>query len=345
MASKRKIIGVFTLLLVLIASQLLSITQVWADPADPDSQDIPLFYVNRSLIEAGDFLLVCQYDLAYAALPTDTADVNYTFRLIDVDGITELGQALPYPYFHKGYDEGVVSFYFTAAETTALLTWGTNYTVRISQNPAKFTTPTDYDFVVDSGAYTLLTDMDDNQLQLAERLNTIAGHLENFWSITLTEEQDPGTVFDSNGEAYFRNAIIGCQAMAPLIFFVQSVDADTSTRVWGSSLSDTYKLRLAGVDGIYNTADDNWIYKLSLKPAADALNIPVVLFVGLICLVACVFAIYKSNKNWQTPMPGYVASLMVVLCAGMLFLGLQMVALIGFGLVFVGGYLIFLRKA
>lgn len=342
-----------------IAISFLLPLSVYADPADTDSppwdgsQNI---YVNRSLLETNDALFVFEYNLPYGALPTADANANYIFRLIDTDGITEIGQALPYSFqTDRGYNHGVASFYFTYDERNGadnvlgtaddLFLWNDNLIIRISQNPATYTTPQDYDVTIPNNAYSILTTTDDNKDQLADRLLVIASRLEAWWTLTLTESQDPGTVFSANGESYFRAVIFGCQSMAPGMFFVQSVPADTSKRVWGTTLSDTYKQRLAGADGIYGTADDNWIYSLTLKPTADLLNIPVVLLFGLLVVAGCVWLVYKSNQKWQTPMPGYVGSLLLVMCGGMMFLGLQMVALIGFGLVVVGGYLLFMRKA
>jgi hypothetical protein len=337
------------LIIGLLAATIVLPVSVYAvDPDDPDALEIPanFMFVNRSVIETGDTVFYCLYNLDYtvAGLPDDNANINYIFRLIDSDGTTERGQALPYPYKDQGYNWGVASWYFTAAQTTALLTWNEIYVIRVSQNPAKFATPTEWDFNLDAAAYTLLTDMDDNQLQMAERLELMAQELETLWTQTLLEEQDTGTVFSSDGEAYFRNAIIGSQAMAPSIYFVQLVSIDTSTRVWGTSLSDDYKERLYGVDGLPGTADDNWIYT-SIAGAADLVSVPSVLIVGMAVLAGCVWLIYQSNKQWQTPMPGYAGSLLLVMAGGMVFLGLQVVALIAFALVLTGGWLLFMRKA
>jgi len=341
----KKLISALVVIAV-VATAMLPLA-VYADPGDPDGVSIPVIYVNRSLLEPSDFLLVFEYNLDYtvSGLPTDPADVNYIFKLMDPTGVTQLGVTLPYPYNDLGYNYGIAAFYFNAADTLALLTWGFHYIIRIDQNPVPFTTPTAYDFVVPTGAYTALTSTEQNQTQLSNRILDIVDDLEIAWVSTLTESQDTGIVLDAAGESYIRYAIVGAQAMAPDIFFVQSLAADTTARVWGTSLSDTYKERLAGADGIYGTIDDNWIYTLSIKPVADALNIPVVLLFGGVAIAACVWLIYMSNKKFESPVAGYVGSLMIISCGGMLFLGLGVVAIIAFAMVTLGSYLLFLRKA
>lgn len=307
---------------------------VFADPANPDDVQIPTIYVNRGLLEDDDFLLVAYYDVAYAVLPADPIDTNFVFRLIDTDGTTVLGNVLAYPYNDLGYGCGIVSFYFDA---TSAPTWGQNYKIRISGNPAVFATPPTYEFVVGTGDYTGLagTDTEGNQTQLANRLLGLVQDLENEWSITLTSEQDTGTVLSGNGENYIRNAILGSQAMAPSIFFLQSAEVDTSSRVWGTSLHDTYQHRL-----------DAWSMGTdALQGVADELNIPFILLIGVIVMGVCVFVIYKSQQKFGNAMPGVAASLMVLICGGMLYLGMTLIGLTAFALIVTGSYFLFFRKA
>ena len=102
--------------------------------SNPDSTPtISNIKANRYLIESGDVLIYGEYDIPYASLPDESAADTYIFRLLDIDGSTELGAVAPFPLFDNGYNEGVFGFYFSASDN---LTWGEAYTVRISQNPA-----------------------------------------------------------------------------------------------------------------------------------------------------------------------------------------------------------------
>lgn len=341
-----RVIRIALILVILSILTLVIAPPVLADPALPDSTPtFPRIYVNRSLIESGDFLLVAEYDLPYAVLPTDAANVNYIFELVDTDATTKLGAAEAYPYgaFDYGYNLGVVSFYFDAADAP---TWGSNYILRVTTNPAKYSTLTSYDTTVPSIAYSTLgaTATAAQQLELTTRLQTIIGDLTSEYGVELISSQDAGMQLTSYGESYFREAIPGLQSMAPLLFFVQNISYDTSTRTWGTSLGDTYKARLAGVDGIVGTADDNWIMA-SLVGVGDWLNIPFLLLIGGILVVVCVLLIKFSVQRFGTPVAGYVGSLLVVMCGGVLMMGFTVIAIIAFALILFGGWFIFMRHA
>jgi len=323
------------ILVVAITATVMLPLAVYADPALPDAIDIPKIYVNTWVIEEDDVLIIAEYNLQYdpTPVPADPADVNFIFRLIDTDGVTEIGQALPYPYFNTGYGYGVVSFYFSAADA---LDWGENYIIRIYGNPSKFATPPVEPFVIASGDYTALTDHEGNQAQLADRIREIAGDLEVEWNATLLGESDIGgdDVLTGAGQGYFAHVIQGLQVMSPSLFLVQKLSVDTSKRVWGTSKSDTYKNFLNGTD-----------IKAGIDAVADAINIPSILLMGIPILIGCVFFIWKSQQKWQTASPGYLASFLLVTCGGMLFYGLTLVALVAFACVLLTGYFIFFKKA
>lgn len=332
--------------MLIVVTALMPLT-VFADPDDPDGISILAFYVNRNLIETGDWLIYIRYNVDYtiAGIPDDPIDENYFFKLMN--GAVELGYILPYPYNDKGYNVGIASWYFDAATVTTLgLIWNTEYTIRIDQNPARFiTTPITYPFTLPSSAYTALTTTEDNRVQLSERIIAQAGILENEWGLTLLSEQDTGTVLASAGETYFRNAIKGSQVMAPDAFFLQSVEIDTSARVWGTDLSDDYKARFWGADGIEGTPDDSWIWTWGVVPSSDLLNIPSLLLIGIVILALCVVMIWQSQKRFKTAVPGYIASLIVVMGGGMLALGFTVVALIALAITLAGSWYAFMRKA
>lgn len=317
-----------------------------ADPALPDSTPtFPHIYINRSVIEADDFILIAEYDLPYAAPPADPANVNFIFELIDTDGVTKLGVTLPYPYslFDYGYNLGVIAFYFNATDAP---TWGESYIIRVITNPAPFSTITSYDTTVPSLAYStqLSTDREAQQLELADRILEICDDLTAEYAVEIVSPQDTGLQFTSDGEVYFRSAVPGLQSMAPTLFFIQSVDFDNSSRTWGTDLSDTYKERLAGVDGIVGTGDDNWIMA-SIGGVANWINVPYLLIIGVVVIIVCVLLIRASIQRFGTPIAGYVASLLVVSCAGMLTMGLTVVAIIAFAMILFGGWFIFMRHA
>lgn len=312
--------------------------------APDDTPTISSFHAYKDLIEDDDCLFVILANIPYLATPGIPVSRAFTWSLID--GSDEVGWNVGYAMNDNGYGLNLYSLYFPAAEA---IDWGnvTDYYLQLSGSPAIFTAPPVYNNA-DSGDYAVSAETwvttSNYNTKLATDLVAIARTLEQDWQIVLLDEQDTKTVLSSNGEKLFRNAIAGIQTMTPKLFFVQAATADLSTRTWGTSQTDKYKTRLAGVDGIMGTADDNWIAG-SIQGLADWINVPFLLMVGLLCLGLCVFVIWKSNQKFGISMPGYVGSLIIILCFSLLVMGLTVIALIGMALVVMAGWLLFMRRA
>lgn len=324
---------VFTIIAVLLVC-LTQTVPVLAAPAPPDDIDIINFYYNRHLYEADDFLLVVHYDIIYSGeYPDEPADDCFVFRLFDTDGTTELGQALPYPYANNGYGEGCVAFYFSAADAP---TWNDSYVykLRVSGNPLQFASPPVYNFDIPTSAWSDETTQAGNQSQLANRIIEIAESLEIEWETTLLSAQDAAIVLSSYGEEYLRNAIYGLQLLCPSLFYLQSTSLDVTDREWDTSLSETYKTRL----------DGTWVMD-SLEDGASLLHLPLPLLVGVALLAACVFLIWKSHQWWNTAMPGYVASGVLVIGFSSVILGFTLLAIILFGCIFLVATVLFFNRA
>jgi len=127
--------------------------------------------------------------------------------------------------------------FFTAAEVTTLgIVWGTNYTIRLSGNPAVFDDVPVYNYSIAAGDYSLLVTQADVQAELAARIIVIAGLLDVEWGLSpiysLLTEAEASTVLSIYGEAFFRGAINGLQALAPLVFFSVIRDIDVADRTW-----------------------------------------------------------------------------------------------------------------
>jgi len=239
---KLRAIALVLLLLVFVMCAM----PVYADTPDPDSTPaIESFNVYRNLLETGDWLLIIYANIPYTALPDTPVTQTFLWRLIDVDGVTELGDTVGSAFHDDGYGYNVYSMYWSAAEITALgMVWGTSYTVRLSGNPAVFDTPPTYNYTIAAGDYSPLTVTADVQGELAARILTIAADLDNKWGVpvapSLLEEAEAGTVLSIYGEAFFRGAIFGVQALAPAIFSVIIRNLDVVDRTW----TDNYSVNL-----------------------------------------------------------------------------------------------------
>lgn len=240
------------ILLALLATLLLSATPAYADTPDPDSTpSIDQTNIYRNLIETGDMLVLIYANIPYATTPDLPVTQTFIWRLIHTDNVTELGSTLGYAYNDDGYGYNVYSMYFSAAEFTALgLVWGTSYTIRLSGNPAAFDTPPVYNFTINAADYSALTATADVQAELAARILTLAGSLDNRWGLatvySLLTQNETATVLSIYGEAFFRGAIWGLQAMAPTAFSVIVRAIDVEDRAWDEEYAENLTAQWGG---------------------------------------------------------------------------------------------------
>ncbi len=286
-------------ILIVVLMFLVLASPALAAVAQPDSLSIDTVFINRNLLETGDMLILAAYNIAYTVIPTVRADQAFVFRLIDTDESTQLASILPYVFNDNGYGQGMVSFYFAAADAPA---FGVEYFIRISGNPAQFTSPPAENFKILASDYTSATTTLDNQAEVADNIRTIARGLEIAWSLTLLSEQDQGTVLSSTGESYFRNAVSGLQAMAPTVFFVQTLDIDLTERTWNTTQGSTYRDRLTGT----------WVDD-SIDAAASVFRIDRQLMMGVVVVLLVVVAMWQSTARLNSTHPGFIASLLIML--------------------------------
>lgn len=232
-----------SLLLALLAIGLLA-TPVYADTADPDdTPTIVSINAYRNLIETGDMLIVIYANIPYSSTPSTPVTDTFIWRLIDTDGTTELGSTIGSNYNDDGYGYNVYSLYFSASTFTSLgIIWETVYTIRLSGNPAVFDTPPTYNFTLNADDYSTQTAQAAVQTELAARVILTAEDLETKWGLTAAEllltQSESGTVLSTFGEAFFRGAIFGLQAMAPTAFSVVIRVLDIVDRAWTDGYSD-----------------------------------------------------------------------------------------------------------
>ncbi len=222
------VLGLIFLPLIVFVTPAKAILQPTTSPT------LSNFHINRNLVTTGDWLIYATYNIPYtpaASVPNVTADETFIFSLMNASGTTELGAVAPYSYseFNNGYNEGNVFFY---SDGTGL-TWGTQYLIRLSENPAQFASPTHWDFPIPATAYTSSTSQSANQAEVAANVLSMAKTLEKAFGHTMTEPSAGGTVlYNPYGEKYYRGACPGIQAMAPVLFFVQVIQLDLSSTNW-----------------------------------------------------------------------------------------------------------------
>ena len=243
-----------SILLALLATMMIA-TPVYADTPDPDSTPtIDTINIYRNLRQTGtptgDILILIYANIPYADPPDLPVTQTFIWRLMDTDNVTELGSTVGYAYHNDGYGYNVWSMYFTADNVTTLgIVWDTSYTLRLSGNPAAFDTPPVYNFTINAGQYSSLTDTADVKAELAARILTIAADLDNKWGLTtysLLTQNETATVLSVYGEAFFRGAIHGLQAMAPTVFSVVIRTIDIDPREWDPEYAENTTSQWAG---------------------------------------------------------------------------------------------------
>jgi len=246
---KRRIILLFLVVLMM----LFSASPVYADTADPDAAPvIESFNVYRNLIETGDMLMLIYTNIAYTVQPDTPVTATFIWRLYDMDGVTLLGTGQSNNYNQDGYGYNVYSFYFSAAEFTALgMVWGSTYPVRLSGNPAVFLTPPVYNYVLAVTDYSSETVQANVQADLAARILVISKELNNRWGLVapgggLLSESEIGTILSIFGESFWRGAVNGIQSMAPAAFSVIIRVIDVAARDWTSNYTDNLTNQWAG---------------------------------------------------------------------------------------------------
>lgn len=283
------LVAVFILLGALVSPLFLMPSPVYATnppTSDPTINDIS---INRNLVITGDVCIYGRYDIPYTSIPSERADSTYVIRLVDTDNVTYKGAVTPYVYFDNGYNDGVFGFYFASG-----IVWGTQYILRISQNPAYFTSPESFDYVIGTGDYSTKTSQDDNQVEMASNIITLANYLESIYTTYTLQEGGPsgGTILAApQGETYFGGAIHGLQTMAPALYLTSVIPLDYSSTNWTLTQAQVYSAR-------YSTTE------MSASENATASQFGVtkdlilsVVFIIPLCLGALIISTVKFKKS------------------------------------------------
>ena len=167
------------------------------------------FIVNYEAYEntytLNDVLLLVEYNIPYASLPSNSATVNFLVRLLDPNG-NVLGTVTPFAYENLGYGYGCAAIYF-APSTIA---WGATDSVQIIGNPGVSwvgaTVPNVTAPMMPSN-WSASSTVAVGQTQACQQVISIAVDLENRWNVALTSSAVAGTVMNSYGQQYFGSVI------------------------------------------------------------------------------------------------------------------------------------------
>ncbi len=298
---KRLIFSILIALTLLLGQVTIVLATI--DPPS-DTPVVSQIKANRNLLASGDELIYGEYSIPYTIPPDEYgADETYILRLLDDS--TEIAQVVPYVLVDNGYNKGVFSFYLTDNST-----WGEELTIRISQNPAHFTTPLSYDYQIPLTAYTTATSQESNQTLLAINVLASAGRMQSYYTgYTFKESGAAGTVLaNPTGETYFRGAIFGIQIMAPNLFLVQTLEIDTTDSSWTTDKFDEYGERF----------DETWVGGNVTATGTEFGMTPSALMGFIFILPLCIGAIIVSAIKFRKPEPGLMAAALFLIMGALM---------------------------
>ena len=222
----------------MLLALMIPITSAYAI-AQPDNSDlITGVSAFTNTLEKGDLLVLTEYDIQYATIPTDfMADEAFFVQLLD--GTDVIAMNRPYPFNQSGFNQGVASVYLSAAETLEKgltdsngdwASWGpTTFTSRIIGNPVVWSTiPADTQSLA-STAFSADQLANTNEVELANKVMDIARDLEAAWAVIMISS-DPDVLSDT-GAQYFPLAIPELFRMVAGIQLISSLSATFPTPV------------------------------------------------------------------------------------------------------------------
>ncbi len=237
-----KIVKLAGPLVIAVAMLLGTAVPVCAVDA-PTSLSIEGVKVVRHVIEDDDFALAVHYNIDYGTLPNESAADLFHFNAFDIMG-DNIGSVEPYGYNDKGYGEGIVLFYWAAANAP---TWQSALNIKVTGNPAAA-----WSGAVPETTRTLLvsdysssTTQEGNQTVLYNFMINSVKSIEVAWGLSLID-YDVRSVLNSVGETYVRGSIPGIHVMAPDLFAIKENTPNYTKRTWTTTLFDFYKNRWAG---------------------------------------------------------------------------------------------------
>lgn len=156
--------------------------------SDPDSIELMSIRVYQNVYEDGDWLVLCEYDIAYNSTPAENATETFGLVLRDGLNITAVGEVVAYNH-HIG-----IIYLGSSDVDDRGLTWGnTTYNVSVMGIPPSFNSTTEgvnMDTIILTAGYWIEGVTDESRDYLGSRVIILAQYLENDWGIELVNTEN-----------------------------------------------------------------------------------------------------------------------------------------------------------
>ena len=228
----RKFIPLLIAILVFILPSSIS----YAAIANPDNMSIQNLKGYQNLLEAGDILFTMEYNITYATPPTSGIDDNF-LAILSTPAGTVLSTVQPISYKDKGYNDGLISFYFDAAKVTSLsIVWEDTYNLSLQGNPTQFTSPPSQT----SSSITYRGDPSGRFWLTKDVRNTLLD-LQDTWEEDLLDYSPEGLRATVIGQEYITRVIEDLEFMAPDLMSSVYLDPNFNERVFTNTEADNLK--------------------------------------------------------------------------------------------------------
>lgn len=248
-----KLLRVFILSLIAVLFMAVPVYATALPDSAPTMDDVAIY---RNVLATGDMFIFAKVNTPYATPPTDYGySEAYVWQLYDPTDTMEIGRVSGFDYNDNGYNENVIGMYFSASEAPA---WGEAYYLKLTGTPLAFATPPTYQFPIEAGDYSDLTDQDEVQNAISNKVVEWATELNTEWGLTSTEyltaSGQTSQCLSLEGETFFRGAVYGIQSLAPYAFQLVTLDVTSTDRTWSTNYTSALETMY---DGTYlDTAQD-----------------------------------------------------------------------------------------
>lgn len=222
---------------------------------NPDSISIGDVFVFRNLLETGDQLYFCRYDVAYNSTPSQDPEDTFQMALYNSGGSLVATRPLNF------YQENIISIYFTPAQVTSKnLTWQAAHVIRIQGMPTVFSPLVEGSNMTSS---TLSPSDFYEDAFLPGIMIAQAEILETDWGTTLLDAYDK---LNTTGAAFFLLAVPQLGTIAPEIFEVVQGDTTVDYTTYNDSYATTLEANqgsklsgaIASISGIFKVQNPEW---------------------------------------------------------------------------------------
>ncbi len=327
-----------SLVCLIIFLGLVLAVKVLAALADPDTLSVASVTAYSGVLEAGDLLVIVEYDVAYAALPAETITDSFVARFL-VDG-AEVNAVNLVSFNDRGWGVGIFSFYWddTAVSTASIEFENTNgetYKVVLQGKHTAFVDPPKVEVtgVTWRDAAETKPLLQQDIADLAQALENNAAWVAN--EIDLVASSSGHTALTTTGEDYFARAIPNLSAMVPDLFATSLTTPEFFERTHGRSAQDSL-----------NTFWDGTPIGDGFTAFADLLEMPESVIKALIgFFILCAVAWIVSVKADSVEMGVMSTPFMLAILTAGSFFQFELAALLTFLGIMLLGWTIWLRRA